>query len=137
MSIVKRILAVIAGVAIGLVFVMIGDGCSMSLGHVPQNIDPSDKKAIAEIAAHMPLSAFLIMLVAYAVGAFLGGLVATLITGRQMSRPAIMVGTILTIGSILNQMEIPHPIWFLVASTLIFIPSAWAGWKVLSPKTSA
>ena len=86
---------------------------------------------------HVPVSAFLAMLMGYMAGALGGGLVATLISGREFLRPAMVVGIILTIENIFNQLEIPHPLWFTVVSTLVYIPMAWCGHRVLRPKVSA
>ena len=132
MSFSKRVLAVIAGVAVGLTLVMAGDFGSGILAPFLKEIDYTDKQKIAEAMTRVPLSAFLVMLLGYSVGAFLGGLVATLISGREASRPAITVGIILTVGNIFNQMSIPHPMWFSVVSTLIYIPFAWLGYRLMS-----
>ena len=134
MNILKRILAVAAGVGIGLAFVMIGDYGASLIYAFPSNIDPANKQMITEVMSHVPLSAFLVMLAGYVAGAFLGGMVGTLIAGREMSRPAIIIGIILTMGNIWNQMEIPHPMWFSIVSTLVYIPFAWLGYSALKPK---
>lgn len=130
MNILKRVLGVIAGVAVGLAFVMIGDYCSGLIQPWPNGLDYHSRDAIAAFMAPVPVSAFVAMLVFYALGAFLGGLVATLVTGREALRPAMTVGILLTIGSIMNQMDIPHPIWFMILAVLICIPFAWSGWRV-------
>ena len=137
MNIVKRILGVLAGVAVGLVFVMAGDYLSSVIHPWQKGLDYHNKEVVANFMLTVPFTAFLVMMVAYAFGAFLGGIVAALITGRSASRPAIIVGIILTIGSIFNQVEIPHPLWFAIAAVLIPIPLAWCGWKLLSPTASA
>lgn len=80
---------------------------------------------------NLPVTAFLAMLGGYGAGAFLGGLVATLISGRSLPRPAIIVGIVLTIGNVFNQMEIPHPLWFALVSVVMCIPLAWCGWRVI------
>lgn len=137
MNVFKRILAVLAGVAVGLAFVMVGDYLSTMIQPWPKELDYHNKEVIAAFMTQVPFTAFLVMLAAYATGAFLGGTVATIITGKTLSRPAITVGIILTIGSVFNQMEVPHPLWFAIVAVLIPIPLAWCGWKVLSPKASA
>ena len=137
MNILQKILAVISGVAVGMIFVLVGDYGASLIVPFPKDIDMSNKQNLVEFMSHVPVSAFLAMLTGYMAGAFLGGLVATLISGREFLRPAMVVGIILTISNIFNQMEIPHPLWFTVVSTLVYIPMAWCGYRILRPKVSA
>jgi hypothetical protein len=137
MSVLKRILGVILGVATGGIAIECFDMLSGFLGHAPANLNPADKEAMADFVSHMPFYCFLIMLAGYVIGAFTGGLIATLITGREALRPAMTVGIILAIAGTYNLFEISHPIWFSIISTLTYIPSAWSGWRVIRKVPSA
>ena len=137
MNILQKILAVISGIAVGMIFVFVGDYCASLIVPFPKDMDMSNKQNLVEFMNHVPVSAFLAMLMGYMAGALGGGLVATLISGREFLRPAMVVGIILTIENIFNQLEIPHPLWFTVVSTLVYIPMAWCGHRVLRPKVSA
>lgn len=131
MNILKRIVAIAAGIAVGLGFVMVGDYLSTVVHPWPHDLDYHNRDVIISYMNNLPITAFLSMLGGYAAGAFLGGLVATLLSGRGPSRPAIVVGIVLTMGNIFNQMQIPHPTWFAVVAILMCIPLAWCGWRVV------
>ncbi|MCW3126895.1 MAG: hypothetical protein JWO03_2553 [Bacteroidetes bacterium] len=137
MSVLRRIMGVIAGIAVGGIIVEMGDSASRMMVHVPKDFDSQNTKAMADLVANMPVSCFLIMIAGYIVAAFSGGIIATLITGREQSRPAMLVGILLTIGGVINLTMFPHPVWFIVVSTLVYIPSAWSGWRVIRKEPSA
>ncbi len=131
MDLLKRIIGITLGIAVGLGFVMVGDYLSTLVHPWPKDLDYTKREVIISYMNNLPIAAFLSMLAGYAAGAFLGGMVAALISGRRLSRPSTVVGIVLTIGSVFNQMQIPHPLWFAVVSTLMYIPLAWCGWRVV------
>ena len=97
------------------------NGCNSTIGFewagkfiypIPKGLNIDDKDAIAQMISEMPIAAFLWLLLGYAVGAFAGGISATILSGRKAQRPAITVGIILTIGGIINLTSIQHPFWF-------------------------
>ncbi|MBS1595141.1 MAG: hypothetical protein JST90_12545 [Bacteroidetes bacterium] len=131
MNILKRIVAIATGIAVGLGFVMVGDYLSTLVHPWPHDLDYHNREVIINYMNQLPLLAFLAMIGGYAAGAFLGGIVATLLSGRQAVRPAMIVGIVLTMGNIFNQMQIPHPLWFAVVAIGMSIPLAWSGWRVV------
>jgi MFS family permease len=131
MGIAKRILSVVAGAAAAMIIITAFETGSAYIQPMPAHINPADKEAIAQLMNQMPLTYFLWLLLGYVVAAFAGGLVAALVSGRHEPRASMIVGIILTIGGVWNLMEIPHPIWFMIASTLCYIPLAWLGFRAV------
>jgi hypothetical protein len=83
----------------------------------------------------MPIAAFIWILLGYAVSAFAGGLIATLISGRRKALPAIIVGAVLMVGGIMNLIMIPyHPVWFMIANLIVYLPFAWLGYFFIRKK---
>jgi hypothetical protein len=127
-----NILAVVAGFIAGGVAVGIVEMIGMTLVPPPpeliEAIKAEDFQRAAELINTLPLVSFLYVLLAYAVGAFLGGLVASSIC-PTMSRPwpALIVGGLLLLTGLMNVVMLPHPLWFTVVSLLIFLPAAWQG----------
>ena len=130
----KRILSVVIAVAISMTFVM---GFEYIGGHIfqrPQG-DMKDPKAISDMMASMPITAFLWILLGYAISSFVGGLIATLISGRYKATPALIVGAVLMGGGIMNIIMIPyHPFWFMICDILVFLPFAWLGYFLVRAK---
>jgi hypothetical protein len=88
----------------------------------------------ADLAAYMqtyPPSSFVAVLVGYALAAFAGGFVATKM-GRRWSPGltlALIVGVLLTIGSLMTANVWPQPVWFIIAGAVIFVPLALLGYR--------
>lgn len=121
----RSFLAVLVGVlAGGLVIAAVE-----ALGHAafplpagadPQHLQPGD----------VPLPAFVAVLVAWALGAFVGGWVAAAVATRTA---AIVVGGILMLAGLANLVAIPSPLWFWVIGLLVFVPSALLGSRLAGP----
>ena len=136
MNLLKRIGAVLVGLLIAMVVIGLFEWGGMYIHQAPK-VDYHDPKALADMMRDMPLSAFLWLLLGYAVASVSGGVVATLISGREKNLPAMIVGVVLTLGGLMNQTEIPHPMWFAVVSTLVYVPMAWVGYIVSKKKHPA
>ena len=131
---IRALLAVIAGIAVAYG----GIAVLQSIGHQmyppPEGVDPADREAFAEVVRQMPVPALLLVLLAYAVGTFFGAWLAARIAGRPF--PALLVGGVMMLAGISNLAVIPHPLWFMVLSVLVFVPSAWLASRVAGPYSS-
>ena len=131
---IRGLLAVAAGIAVAYG----GIAVLQSIGHQmyppPEGIDPADREAFAEVVRQMPVPALLMVLLAYAVGTFFGAWLAARIAGRPF--PALLVGGVMMLAGISNLTLIPHPLWFMVLSVLVFVPSAWLASRVAGPYSS-
>jgi hypothetical protein len=137
MSIVKRILAVVAGVFAGAGVIYAIESVSHRLYPPPPGTNLNDPAAIKAWIATLPGSAFFLVLLAYALGSLVGGTVATLLSGRTRLVPALIVGTLLLTLGLVNLATIPQPLWFSVASTALYIPCAWLGGVLVRRPESA
>jgi hypothetical protein len=132
---VKRLLSVVVALAAALSLVMAFEYIGGLIFQHPA-VDMKDPKTISSMMASMPMAAFLWILLGYAVSSFAGGLIATLISGRQRAQPAIIVGAILMVGGIMNLIMIPyHPIWFMISDLIVYLPFAWLGYFLIREKT--
>lgn len=130
----KRILAVIIALASSFALIEIFERAG---GHIFPHppVDMNDPKSISNMVAVMPVEAFLWILLGYAVSSFAGGLIASLISGRQKAQPALIVGAVLTAGGIMNLIMIPgHPLWFIIANAFVYIPFAWLAYLLVRSK---
>ena len=72
----------------------------------------------------MPYTAFILEALCYALGAFMGGVVATLSSNRNQIYPALIVGSALAIGGLFN----PGPMLFNLFSIFVYIPFSLLGY---------
>ena len=126
----KRILAVVVAILAAMAVIMGFETLSGVLFKTP-----NEPKSIAEMMANMPAAAYLWLLLGYVVSSFIGGLVATYISGRNQAQPSIIVGAVLLVGGIMNFIKIPyHPVWVMITGVLLFIPCAWLGYLLAKQK---
>ncbi len=128
--IIRSILAVLLGSLITLVLVVGSQGISMVIFPLPEGFDPKDKEAMKALMPTMPLAAKLLVLAGYAVGTLAGSWFSAWFARRAPLVHAMIVGGIFLAGNIMNLIDIPHPLWMAVTSTLIFPVCAFVGAKL-------
>lgn len=126
----KRIAAVLAGVFSGIIIVYAGDACTHILFPPPSGIDFRDHDQLIQLIANMPTHVFLIMLVFWLLASFTGGFVAGKINKQGWKVSSLITGTILLAATVMNFFIIPHPVWMIIATVLLFLPAAYFGGKI-------
>ncbi|MBP6811102.1 MAG: hypothetical protein KA138_06265 [Saprospiraceae bacterium] len=123
------LLAVLLGILAGGIVIA---GVEMISPHSPPaGMNVNDPAKLGEWIATLPMSAFAILLLAYFLGAAVGGWVANRVAAKSHYRPALIVGFGLFVAGLMNLISIPHPMWFAVVSSLIYFAGAWIGGRVV------
>ncbi|GLR15571.1 hypothetical protein [Portibacter lacus] len=128
--IVNRIFSILSGVVAGAIVIGILERVSNSMHPYPENLDPTDLDAVANHISSLPMSAFITVLFAHAIGALVGGFIASKMAKVQKRSAALFVGLILLVAGVLNLVSIPHPLWFSIADVIIYTPFALLGNEV-------
>ena len=126
----KRVLTVIAGLVTGMIVVGLVEQLGMMIYPPPADLDINNPEMMSAYVKSAPIGSLLFVVLAWAVGAFAGTAVSSLIDRSYGRTAAYMIGGILMIAGIMNMVMIPHPLWFWV-SVLVFIPSALLGYRVV------
>ncbi len=132
-SMARRILSVLAGLAVAVVFFMLFQGTSGAMYPPPPGLDLNKPEDLATYIDTLPQTAMFIVLLGYAVGSLMGGFVTAkvmmtrAVTPGQLRTPVLILGGLLTLASILNLRSIPHPTWFTVINLAVFFPMVLAG----------
>jgi hypothetical protein len=132
---IRNILSVFAGVVAAFIIIM-GVEYINSMNHpFPQGMNPNDAENFKAYVAGLPISALLVVVLGWALGSLLCGFVIGKINPNSASkRLPIVAGAALTIASILNMVEIPHPTWMMIVGIVIFIPLTMLGYRLAMPK---
>jgi hypothetical protein len=135
-KIVRSVLAVIAGfIAASAVMMLIetvnGHVLYPELGKAAEGM--TDKEAIRALMASAPAGAFLVVLFGWALGSLVGGFLAAWIGRSAPVGHALVLGGLLTLAGIANNLMLPPPGWFWIASLAVLLPAAYAGAR-LAPK---
>lgn len=131
---IKRAAAIILGALVGVAIVTLTDVLSGKLFPPPPGTDFKNPASLKAMIDQMPLAAFVLLLVGYTIASFVGGAVACLISGRTQLRPSMIVGGVLMVGGLMNATMVPHPLWFVAANFVIYLPAAWLGYTVCKTK---
>jgi len=128
MPISKYVLPVVAGIMAGAMLINQGENLVIRFYPLPTGINQHDKDAIANALKQMPLSAFLFLLVNYAICSMVAGIITTLLAKRTTLTPALIVGIALTLGGLFNVISIKHPMWFSILNLFIYLPFVYFGY---------
>ena len=134
MTIMRRILAVIAGLIVAFLLVAGAEGIVHKLYPPPPGTNMQDMDQMKAFVASLPLAPLLIVLAGWLIATFVATWVAAKIARNPT--PAYIVGGLLLCAGIANAFIIPQPIWFSIASFVIYIGATWVGARA-GARTSA
>ena|SRR5580765_5875372 len=97
----------------------------------------TDREAIRALMANAPVGAFLVVLLGWALGSFVGGFLAAWIGGVAPVTHALVLGGLLTLAGVANNLMLPPPAWFWIPSLVVFLPAAYAGARLAPGKMLA
>lgn len=133
----KSFIAILAGlIGAGLVItlVLVLGYWVMSNPDLAQRLENDNLRALME---QVPISAFIVVLVAWSIGGFTGAAVAARIADTRLILHGMAVGAALTLMALLSLLSIPYPAWFWFLNLVIVLPAAILGAWLLSRDASS
>lgn len=124
---VRSIVVVLAGLVASIVVVTGTDAIVSSLYPLPPGTDMTNREALRQAAAALPVSAFLILLVGWSLASLAGSFVGARWAGRAPVAHGYLVALILLAATVANLVSIPHPVWMWPAALLLIPLAGWAG----------
>lgn len=127
----RNILAVVAGI-ITATLVFIGfEQLGQKIYPLPPGLDTTDHEVMSSYTKTLPDVAFIPVLAGWVIGSFVCGIVIGLIAKKSLRTSAYLAGLFLTTAGIVDIFMLPHPLWFVVAGIIVFIPFTLLGVKVI------
>lgn len=126
MTIIRNIIAVIAGLVVGVIvnmgLIQVGSG----VVPVPEGVDVTSAESIARSIGLFTPKHFVFPFLAHALGT-LAGAICTYVIAKTLRAPmAWVIGVFFLLGGIINAFAIPAPAWFIAADlSLAYLPMAW------------
>jgi hypothetical protein len=96
----------------------------------------TDRDTIRALMAGAPVGALLVVIVGWILGSAAGGWIAAKVAPRSPTGHAMILATLLTCAGIANNLMIPPPLWFWIASLLVFIPATLLGARFAAGRPS-
>jgi hypothetical protein len=135
---IRKISAVVLGVVIAVILIIAIEALGHAVYPPPDGLDITNKEAMQAYVMGAPIAALLFVMGAWLVATLAGGLLACFIARETPLVYAAIVGGLVLLGTIINLLSIPHPLWFSITSVLaiiaaIFVTSRLGSSFVASP----
>jgi putative effector of murein hydrolase LrgA (UPF0299 family) len=131
MNILRRVGAVIVALIVAFLLVAGAEGIAHKIHPPPPGTNMQDMNQVKAFVATLPLSVLLIVLTGWLIATFVATWLAARIAGTPI--PGYVVGALLLCAGIANAFIIPQPIWFSIASFVIYIGATWVGARAGAP----
>ena len=123
--VVRSILGVVAGIVASFIIVACVEAVNLVVFPLPKGINMFDREALKAAMAAMPVTAKVVVLAGWALGAFVGTFLAAKIS--KNAALGIVVGALLLTAAVLNMLSMPHPAWFWAAAIVIYLVTTALG----------
>ena len=125
-NILRNVLAILAGIAIGGGVNMALIILSPSLIPPPTGVDVSNAESLSKAIHLFEPRHFVMPFLAHAVGTLAGALGAYLIAATYRAQIAYLIGAVFLCGGVVASFMIPAPTWFIALDLLAaYLPMAW------------
>lgn len=126
--ILRNILAVVAGLVIG---VLINSGIiaiSGSIVPLPEGVDPNDIESIKANIHRYSTMHFIMPFLAHAIGTLAGAFICAKIAASKKLILSLIIGVFFLLGGIMMVTMLPSPAWFNALDLVVaYLPMAWLG----------
>ena len=132
MKFVRGIGAVIAGLIVAFLLVFGAEAISHQIYPPPPGMSLRNMNQVKAFVATLPMSVLLIVLAGHLIATFVATWVAAKIARGPIA--GFVVGALLLAAGIANAFMIPQPVWFSIASFVIYIGATLVGTRVGMPR---
>jgi hypothetical protein len=90
-----------------------------------------DREAIRALLAAAPAGAFLVVVAGWILGGVAGGWVTARLAAQGSAAHGLVLGALLTLAGVANNLMVPPPLWFWIASLVVLMPAAYVGARLV------
>jgi hypothetical protein len=135
-SALRSIASVVAGFIVASIVMMIIESINgrflfPELGKAAEGV--TDREKIRALVAGAPVGALLVVIVGWILGGIAGGWTTARLSARSTLRHGLVLGALLMLAGVANNLLIPPPLWFWIASLVVLMPAAYFGAR-LAPR---
>ena len=130
-NLLRNVLALLAGIAVGGVVNMALITLSPWLIPPPAGVDVSSAEGLGKAMHLFEPRHFIVPFLAHAVGTLAGALTAYLIAASHKTTIAYVIGAVFLCGGLAASFMVPAPTWFIALDLLAaYLPMAWLGIQI-------
>jgi hypothetical protein len=127
----RNVLALLAGFAVGSVVNIVLITLSPSIIPPPAGVDVTKAESLSKSLHLFEPKHFVMPFLAHGVGTLVGALAAYLIAATYKTRIAYAIGALFLCGGLAASFMIPAPAWFIALDLLAaYLPMAWLGIQI-------
>ena len=90
----------------------------------------TDRETIRAELATAPVGAFLVVIAGWILGGVAGGWVTARLATHVTAGHGLTLGALLTLAGVANNLMVPPPLWFWIASLVVLMPAVYAGGRL-------
>lgn len=128
---IRNILGVLVGLIVAASFITSVLYIGWSMYPLPENVSWFVPESYKHLDRAIYPGTYLFEIMAYALGAFLGGCAVAMIVKLAKPAYAMLIGLIIFIFVLVKFIMIPHPGWFNFLSPLPILPMGYFGGKLI------
>jgi hypothetical protein len=98
----------------------------------PTWLDINKPETLLEAIRTAPTGLLVFLLFAYSLATFVGAGIASRIAHEAKIRHGMMVGALLLVLNLSQNLGLPYPRWFKIAGALVFLPMAFLGARLVT-----
>ena len=117
----RKILAVVFGTVVAVVLIIAIEALGHAAYPMPDGLDLTNPEVLKAYVMDAPIAALLLVLGAWLVAVLVGGLLACFIAKESPLVYSAIIGGLVLMGTVINLISIPHPLWFSTTSVLAII----------------
>ena len=118
---IRKISAVVLGVVTAVILIIVIEALGHAVYPPPGGLEITNTEAMRDYVMGLPIAALLFVMAAWLVAALVGGLLACFIAREKPLVYSAIVGGLVLLGTIINLISIPHPLWFSTISIVAII----------------
>lgn len=127
---VRNILATLAGIVVAMLVVMAVELIGHGVYPPPGDLDINNAEQMRAYVAALPMGAMAFVVLAWWLGALIGGLTAGTLSRGRARLCAGIVGALLMAATIANLMLFSHPLWVMIVGPAGIVVASWLAGKL-------
>lgn len=125
----KKAWPLLAGFISASVTMMIFEYINHLVFPFPQGMDPNSYEQIRAFTDSLPSTAYLLVWLGWCTGSFIGSLVTVKLSKEKEYKLSLILGVVLFLAGIFNNIMIGSPMWFNIVSLPMFFVFTYLGFR--------
>jgi hypothetical protein len=123
----RTVWPVFAGLLVAFIIMMLFEFTNSYFYPLPEGLDIYDSNAVKAFTATLPWTAYILVIIGWILGSFKAGCVTTYLAKETTYRLTAVVGGLLTLMGVLNNVMLGHSLLFNIVTIPLFFVGTYYG----------